>query len=78
MSTNTPPLIEPKTLLDAVLRRDLTALSVDTGISAPRLTQLALHAIEDPQVIEAHPAECRQLAARRDAARTARSARGGH
>ncbi len=59
-------------LLKAALNNSLSALAADTGQSAPRLAQQMLHAIQDPDVIAAYPTECRQLAARRDAARQSR------
>lgn len=62
-------------LLQAALRRDWQGLSIDTGLSRPRLAQMALRAIDDPDVIAQYPLECGQLRRRRDAAR---SARGGH
>ncbi len=59
-------------LLGAALRRDLRRLSAEAGVSTPRLAQMMLQAISDPQVIAEYPAECRQLAARRDTARAGR------
>ena len=62
----------PLQLLQAALTRDWLALSASTGMSAPRLTMMALHAIDDPVVIAAHPIECRILRDRRDENRRGR------
>ena len=59
-------------LLDAALARDWFELSASSGLSAPRLTQMALRAIDDPKVAVAFPIECGQLRRRRDAARARR------
>ena len=63
---------DSKRLLTAALRRDWLDLSVETGLSPTRLTQLALQAIDDPDVVAAHPIECGQLRRRRDSARAQR------
>ena len=70
MDPTTAP--DVKQLLQAALNNSLSALAADTGQSAPRLAQQMLRAIQDPDVVAAYPAECRQLAARRDAARQSR------
>jgi hypothetical protein len=56
------------------LRRDWADLAVETGLSPTRLAQMAVRAIDDPEVIAAHPVECRLLADRRDTARAERTA----
>lgn len=65
---------DPKRLLDAAIRHDWLALRLETGLSPTRLTQLALRAIDDPEVIAAYPLECGQLRRRREASRARRSA----
>ena len=65
---------DTKSLLDAALRREWAALGVNTGISVPRLAQMTLRAIDDPDVIAAYPVECRQLRERRATGRTERRA----
>lgn len=65
-------MINTKSLLGTALAREWVAMSVNTGISVPRLAQMMLRAIDDPQVIAVHAVECRLLADRRDAARRAR------
>lgn len=62
-------------LLEATLRRDWVELSAATSMSPTRLTQLALAAVDDPEVIAAHPIQTRLLRERRDAGRAARTAR---
>ncbi len=71
MDPTTAP--DVRQLLQAALNNSLSALAADTGLSAPRLAQQMLRAIQNPDVIAAYPAECRQLAARRDAARRRRT-----
>ncbi|WP_415152590.1 DUF3263 domain-containing protein [Propionicimonas sp.] len=66
-----------KILLDAALSQDWPALRVTTGISAPRLTQMARGLLDDPEVIAQCPVECAQLRRRRDAVREFRSSRLG-
>lgn len=60
-------------LLSAALHRDWRALSVDTGLSVPRLIQMALRLIDDPDVIAEYPVECAQLRSRRDRGRVIRA-----
>lgn len=75
MATTTATDVEQ--LLKAALSNSLCVLAADTATSAPRLAQQMLRAIQDPDVVARYPAECRQLVARRDAARAERRPRWG-
>lgn len=70
--------MDTKTLLDAALNRELSALSAQTRISAPQLARQMLRLIDDPAAIAANPTECRILRERRDKQRQVRSARTLH
>lgn len=61
--------------LDAVARRQVSSpVAFGFGLSVPRLIQQCLELAEQPDVYAAHPAACRTILDRRDAARAARAA----
>lgn len=55
------PEVDMSELLEAAIGYRLPTLSTKTGISTPRLSQLALEAIRDDDVIAAHPRATRVL-----------------
>lgn len=59
-------------LLDACIGYRLRLLSIDTGVSVPRLTQEALRLIHDPQVIAGYPRQTRVLRERQGIDKAAR------
>lgn len=70
--------MDTKTLLDAAINKALPALSAQVGVSAPLLARRVLQLIDQPEVIAAHPIECRILRDRRQQRRDTRSARTLH